>query len=257
MVKDLRKIVLLIVIAGLIMPISPVAHAFAPALPPPVPSDNTRKAIIISSLDDFSPMRDIDVANLNSSLMQAGYTVTYLKDGAVTLDFMSSQLNNYQVIYWRTQAYEQDHVLYWYIGQRDSGKVEQTYVSDIASQYLDSSHGILGVSAAFFSNQFKPNTLSNVKLMIIVSSMSALIAQPLIAAGVKAIIDFSGTIDLEFNWIDYLTTMTVRYLADGNNVADAVSNTLVPLNTDILRDPLDSAVVPPMAYTGDSGLTIV
>jgi hypothetical protein len=257
MVQDLRKIVLLIVIAGLIMPILPAAHAFAPALPPPVPSDNTRKAIIISSLDDFSPMRDIDVANLDSSLMQAGYTVTYLKDGAVTLDFIAGQLNNYQIIYWRTQAYEQDHVLYWYIGQRDSRKVEQTYVSDIASEWLDSSHGILGVSAAFFSNVFKPNTLSNVKLMFIVSSQSALIAQPLIAAGVKAIIDFSANIDLEFNWVDYLTTITVRYLADGMDVGDAVSNTIVPLITTILRDPLDSADVPPMAYTGDSGLMIV
>lgn len=257
MVQDLRKIVLLIVIAGLIMPILPVTHALAPALPLPVVSDNTRKAIIISSLDDFSPMRNIDVANLNSSLMQAGYTVTYLKDGAVTLDFMATQLNNYQIIIWRTQAYYQDHVLYWYIGQRDTRKAEQTYASDIASQWLDSSHGILGVSAAFFSNQFKPSTLSNVKLMIIVSSMSALIAEPLIAAGVKAIIDFSNAIDLEFNWIDYLTTMTVRYLADGNDVADAVSNTLVPLLTTMLRDPLDSVQIPSMAYTGDSGLTIV
>lgn len=257
MVQDLRKIVLLIVIAGLIMPILPVAHGFAPALPPPVPSDNTHNAIIISSLDDFSPMRDVDVASLNSSLMRAGYTVTYLKDGAVTLNFMATQLNNYQIIIWRTQAYEQDHVLYWYIGQRDSKQAEQTYASDIASEWVDSSHGILGVSAAFFSNQFQPNTLSNVKLMIIVSSMSALIAQPLITAGVKAIIDFSGNIDLEFNWVDYLTTLTVSYLADGNTVADAVNNTIVPLITTILRDPLDSMDVPPMAYTGASGLTIV
>jgi hypothetical protein len=257
MVQELRKIVLLIVIAGLIMPTLPVAHAFAPALPPPVPSDNARNAIIISSLDDFSPMRDVDVASLNSSLMQAGYNVTYLKDGAVTLAFMATQLNNYQVIIWRTQAYEQNHVLYWYIGQRDSRKAEQTYSSDIASEWVDASHGILGVSSAFFTNQFTPNSLSNVKLMIILSSMSALIAAPLITAGAKAIIDFSGNIDLGFNWDDYLITVTVRYLADGMSVADAVNNTIVPLITTRLRDPLDSNNVPPMAYTGASGLTIV
>lgn len=253
----MQKILLFIVIAGLILPTLPVARAFSPPLVPPVPSSSAHNAVIISSLDDFSPMRRVDIASINRSLTQAGYTVTYLKDGAVTLNLITTQLNNYEVIIWRTDAYEQAHTLYWYIGEIDNPATEQAYASDFTSGWLDGSHGILGASAGFFSNHFNTHTLANVKLMILVSSMSSVIAGYFVGAGARSVIEFSNTISLQFNWIDYLVSIIVRFLAAGYDVADAVSGTIVPLLTMILEDPLDSMQIPSVSCTGDYTVTIV
>jgi hypothetical protein len=252
---NLRKIVLFIVITTLMLPNLPMAHALSPQLPESAPQLSNR-AIIISSLDEFSPMRKADLINLNSSLTKAGYAVTYLKDGAVTVSFLTTQLNNYEIIIWRTDAYVHAHTNFWYIGQEVSQASRQAYASDFTSDQLDSSDGILGANAAFFSNHFNPNTLSNVKLMIIVSSMSSMLAPYFVAAGVKTVIDFAGSIDLQFNWIDYLTTAIVRLLADGYSVADAVSDTINPLLTMRLEDPLDAMQIPSISYSGDYALTI-
>ncbi len=241
---------------SLILPIVPVAHAFAPPLPGLTPAPSAKNAVIISSLDDFSPMRKVDVDNFNKSLTQAGYNVSYVKDGNVTVDFLVNHLNDYQVIIWRTDAYEQRHVLYWYIGERVSRGLDQTYATDLTSGGLDNSRGIFGGGVEFFSTQFGPNSLSNVKLMIIESSMSSLIASYFIAAGVKAVIDFTGNVDLSFNWIDYLTTIIVRFLGEGYSADDAVDNTITPLITMILRDPLDSMQIPQVTVAGAGGLVI-
>jgi len=252
---NLRKIVLFIAIVTLILPSLPMAHALSPQLPKaPPPASN--RAVIISSLDEFSPMRKADLLSLNSSLTKAGYTVTYLKDGAVTVNLLTTQLNDYQVIIWRTDAYVHAHTVYWYIGQEVSQASKQVYASDFTSDELDSTDGILGANVAFFSNHFNSNTLPNVKLMIIVSSMSSMLAPYFVTAGVKTVIDFAGSIDLQFNWIDYLTTAIVKLLANGYSVADAVSDTIVPLLTMRLEDRLDAMQIPSVSYSGDYALTI-
>jgi hypothetical protein len=201
-------------------------------------------------------MRKTDIDSFNQSLTEAGYSVTYVKDGNVTVDFIVNHLNDYQVIIWRTAPYVQDHVYYWYLGQQDNRGLDQTYANDIASQLLDNSHGVLGASVAFFTKYFGPNTLSNVKLIILVSDMSALFATSFITAGAKSVIDFVDNVDLQFNWSDYLTTIMVRFLANGESVENAVSDTITPLQTMILRDSLDSMVVPDVATLGDAGLVI-
>lgn len=246
---------LFIAIVTLILPSLPMAHALSPQLPKaPPPASN--RAVIISSLDEFSPMRKADLLSLNSSLTKAGYTVTYLKDGAVTVNLLTTQLNDYQVIIWRTDAYVHAHTVYWYIGQEVSQASKQVYASDFTSDELDSTDGILGANVAFFSNHFNSNTLPNVKLMIIVSSMSSMLAPYFITAGVKTVIDFAGNIDLQFNWIDYLTTAIVRLLANGYSVADAVSDTITPLLTMRLEDRLDAMQIPSVSYSGNYALTI-
>ena len=252
---NLRKIVLLIIMAALILPNLPMAHALSPALPRS-PPESSNRAVIISSLDKFSPMRKADLQSLNNSLTSAGYTVTYLKDGEVTVDLLTTQLNNYQVIIWRTDTYEQNHIVYWYLGQEVNKASTQAYATDFTTNDLDSSHGIIGANVNFFSNHFTPSTLPNVKLMIIISSMSSLLAPYFETAGVKAVIDFAGVIDLQFNWVDYLTAAIVRLLADGYSVADAVYDVIDPMYTMILRDPLDSMQIPNVSYSGDSALTI-
>jgi hypothetical protein len=256
-ISELRKIVLFIVIASLLFPTLPLAHAMAPPLPGLAPAPATKNAVIISSLDEFSPMRNQDIESFNESLMQAGYTVTYVKDGAVTVDFLTNHLNDYQVVIWRTDAYEYAHSVFWYLGQQDSNGLDQTYATSIASGWLDDSHGIIGAGVGFFSNLFPVNSLSNVKLMIILSSMSEIISGYFLSAGVKSIIDFSGRVDFQFNWVDYVTTIVVSYLSEGYDVGDAVSNTIVPLITMILRDPIDTLQIPPMTFDGDPAVTIV
>jgi len=252
---NLRKIVLLIIMAALILPNLPMAHALSPPLPM-APPQTSNRAVIISSLDKFSPMRKADLQSLNDSLTRAGYTVTYLKDGEVTVDLMTTQLNNYQIIIWRTDAYEHNHVVYWYLGQEVNKASTQAYASDFTTDQLDSADGIIGANVNFFSSHFNPSTLPNVKLMIIVSSMSSIIAPYFVTAGVKAVIDFAGIIDMQFNWIDYLTAGIVRLLGEGYSVADAVYDVINPMYTMILRDPLDSMEIPVVAYSGDSALTI-
>jgi len=240
---------------ALTIPNLPMVHALSPQLPQS-PTQVSNRAVIISSLDEFSPMRKTDLESLNRSLTKAGYVVTYLKDGAVTVNLLTTQLNNYQIIIWRTDAYEHAHTVYWYIGQEVSQASKQAYASDFTSDELDSSDGILGANVAFFDNHFTSNMLPNVKLMIIVSSMSSMLARYFITAGVKTVIDFAGIVNLQFNWVDYLTTMIVSLLANGYSVADAVSDTIVPLLTMRLRDPLDAMQIPSISYSGDYALTI-
>jgi hypothetical protein len=256
---NLRKIELFIVIAVLIVSSLPMAHAFAPPMPGLSPAPSTRNALILSSLDEFSPMRSQDIASFTDSLTQAGYNVTYLKDGAVTLNFLLTQLNNYQVIIWRTDAYENglSHRDYWYIGQQATKGIDQTYASDLASESLDNRDGILAAGVDFFSNHFTTNTLTNVKLLVLLSSMSTIIASSFLNAGVKAIIDFSGMVNFQFNWVDYLTTYVVQYLASGLSVSGAIYATYSPFQTMILRDPLDSMYIPAISYSGDPSVTIV
>jgi hypothetical protein len=254
---------LFIVIVGLVLPTLPVARPvtaqvlLAPRIGRSLAAPIQRKALFLSSMARFEPTRSADMMSINTSLTTAGYTVTYLKDSAVTLNVLTTQLNNYEVVIWRTDAYEQSHIDYWYVGQLADMATIGSYSSDFASGALDGSHGVLGVSAAYLGDHLSQNSLSNVKVMIIVSSMSAQIAGFFLANGVQSAIEFSGPISLQFNWIDYLTSAMVRYLASGYDVADAVSNVIVPMITMQLEDELDSMQIPLVAYAGNVGVTIV
>jgi hypothetical protein len=212
--------------------------------------------LILSPIDELAPMRTYDLLTINGSLTRAGYTVTYVADTAVTLDLITTQLNNYELIIWRTNVYEHTHTIYYYIGQLDSAATAEAYASEFASGSLDYSHGFLGASIDFFSNHFGHNSLSNVKLVVLVSSMSSSIASIFLNAGVESVINFAGVFSLQFGIVDYLTGVILRFLSEGYNVADSVSNTMMPLLNLRLRDPLDSLTVPSVVYTGDYTVTI-
>jgi len=239
---------LFIVIAGLIFPTMLAAS--------PVSAETQHKALILSPIDELAPMRSYDLMTINDSLTRAGYTVTYVADTAVTLNLITTQLDNYDVFIWRTNVYEHAHTIYYYVGQLDSATTAQSYAPDFASGSLDYSHGILGASIAFFSNHFGHNSLFNVKLVVLVSSMSSSIASIFLNAGAKSVINFTGVFSLQFGVVDYLTGVIIRFLSDGYNVADSVSNTMMPLLNLRLRDPLDSLTVPSVVYTGDYTVTI-
>jgi hypothetical protein len=208
-------------------------------------------------MERFEPMRSSDMASITDSLANAGYSVTYLKDTAVTLSVLMTQPNSYQVVIWRTDVYDENHVDYWYIGQLADNPTVQSYASDFASGALDGSRGVLGASAGYFSSHLSRNSFSNVRLIVVISSMSAEIAGLFVASGAQSAIEFSGPISLQFNWDDYLTSLIIRYLANGYDVADAVSDTVVPMMTMQLEDPLDSLQIPFVAYAGNASVTIL
>jgi hypothetical protein len=259
MVWKLRKMLLFIVIATLILPTVTSATTVAAQfqLPAnPISAQAERKALILSPINELVPMRRLDLSDINDSLTQAGYTVTYASDTAVTLNLLTTQLNSYEVVILRTNVYDHFHVDYYYIGQLDNSATALSYASDFASGALDNSHGHLGASISFFYNHFGPGSLSNVKLFILVTSMASALANILVHSGVKSVINFDGVFSLQFGVVDYVTGTVLRFLANGYDVADSVSLTMAPFLNLNLRDPIDYLSVPSLVYTGDYTVTI-
>jgi len=213
-----------------------------------------RKALILSSLEQYTPMGY--VGSIQRFLTSAGYEVTFVGGRNVTVSLLTTQLNNYDVIIWRTNAYEWAHVLYWYVGEIASQASLGTYAADFAAGWLDAHNGILGVSLDFFLNHFQAGSLSNVKVAILVASLASPIANALVSAGVRAVIDTFGIFSLYFNTLDYVIGTVVLYLSNGYNVKDAVYSTITPYVNMVPRDPLDSVETPQIWFTGDGTATI-
>ena len=222
----------------------------------PVQAQPQRKAVILSSLDALAPM-GYYATSLKNDLAHAGYQVSLLSNSAVTLDFITTQLNNYDVIVWRTNTYSFKHTTYWYVGQTVNLAAEQKYADDFDQGRVNGNAGILGISNQFLSEHLQTGSLANVKLVVLVSSNSVLIASYFIKAGVKTVISCNGSITLSFGQIDDLTDALFYYLGRGNTVFTSVYNTVAPFTRLELADPLDSAYSPPFWFTGDGTITIV
>jgi hypothetical protein len=217
---------------------------------------NVRKALILSSLDKLAPMGYYG-NYVKGSLTSAGYSVTVLNNGNVTLDFITTKLNNYNLIIWRTNTFSWNHATYWYVGERANPQTLNKYSKDFTSGAVDMHAGIIGVSLSFLQGRLAAASLQNVKLMVIISSTGDIVASAFTNAGVRSIIYCMGTITLQFGTIDDLTTELLSYLAKGQNVHDAVFNTIKPYTNDEPTDPeLDQPYEPPFWFTGDGTLTI-
>jgi hypothetical protein len=194
---------------------------------------------------------------LKYDLAHAGYQVSFLSNSAVTLDFLTTQLNNYDVIVWRTNTYSFKHTTYWYVGQTANLAAEQKYADDFAQGRANGNAGILGISVQFLSEHLQTGSLANVKLVVLISSNSVLIASYFVKAGAKAAISCNGSVSLAFGQIDDLTGALFYYLASGNTVFNSVYNTVAPYSTLEPKDPLDSVYSPPFWFTGDGTTTII
>ncbi len=237
-----------IVIASLVFPTVLSASSVA--------AQSQHRALILSPISAYNPWRPVDLTCIQNSLAQAGYNVTYLENTAVTVSLLTTQLNNYDIVVWRSNVYVHNHITYYYVGQLNDPTTQQAYASDFASGWLDDSHGILGASIDFFADHFGQGSLSNVKLVVLIASMSDSIASTFLSAGATSIIDFTGVFSLQFGIADDLTHGIFDFLAQGNSVADSVSNTMHPFQNMILEDPLDILTLPSVAYSGDSTVTI-
>ncbi len=209
-----------------------------------------RKAVVLSSLNQVAPLGSYG-AWFKYELAYAGYQVTFLNDKAVTLDFLVTQLNNYDVVIWRTNIYTYRHVTYWYVGETVNSAALNKYAADFAKGWLNGNAGVLGINVDFMNEHFLSGSLTNVKLMVLVSSNSITIANYFINAGAKAVVSCNGIISLAFGLIDDQTAALLSYLARGDTVLDAVYNTIAPFSRITVRDPLDSYYPPPFWFSGD------
>ena len=247
---ELKK---LIIVLLLLLPLSiPMGvHALAPTV-----TDN-KQALIISPLDETVPFGSRGAA-LTKMLKNAGYNITEFADGAVKVDFLLANLNNYSVVIWRTNTYAQGHVVYWYVGEHVSNELQQERASDFATGLLNAHAGILGMSPDFIPHYFKAGSLSNVKLLIFLASYGASIAPELLKAGVTTVIFNNGVVSLQSGLIDDLTISIVgNLLVGGQDVQAAVYTTLSPVNQGQQpTDNYDTTYAPPFWFIGDGTLTI-
>jgi len=247
---ELKK---LLIVLLLLLPFSvPIGvNALAPRVM------DTKQALVISPLDATIPFGSRG-ASLTKMLKDTGYNVTSLADGAVNVDFLLSNLNNYSVIIWRTNTYAQGHDVYWYIGQHVNNEVQQKYAADFASGLLNAHAGILGMSPDFIPHYFKAGSLNRVRLVIFIASYGASIAPELLKAGVNTVIFNNGVISLQSGLVDDLTmSIIANLLVNKQNVESAVYNTLSPVNQGQQpSDSYDTTYAPPFWYTGNGSLTL-
>jgi hypothetical protein len=248
-----------LVVALVALPMASVRSAFAstsPTISLPLGVASSKSAVILSSLDQVYPMGQY-AEYITRYLTHSGYQVTMLTNTQVTVDFLLTQLNNYSIVIWRTNTYTWKHIEYWYVGELASSQVETQYASDFVQGWMNGNAGILGVSTSFFSGHFTSGMLSNVKLMILISSDSNSFADYLLNAGATTVIFSNGAISLGFGEIDDLTNQVVAGLSMGQNVYTAVYGVVSPfVQNSNPEDPLDTNYAPPFWYQGDGTLVI-
>jgi ABC-type branched-subunit amino acid transport system substrate-binding protein len=257
---NMRKTVsIALIVLVAILPIFAANQVFATDLsisPPLLAAQAQKKAVILDSLEQVYPM-GLYGKLIVGQLQSAGYQVTVLRNGNVTLDFLVNQLNNYSLILWRTDSYTWQHREFWYVGQLANSAVQAEYASDFAQGWINGNGGIMGVSLNFIMEHFPANSLTNVKLMLLIATDSNVFGPVFDTAGAKAIVYCNGEVSLSFSLIDDLAGMLMSYLVQGQTVYNAVYNTVSPFvqNTQT-EDPLDSSYAPPFWFAGDPNLVI-
>ncbi len=240
----MQRLFLFAIVALAIFIPAPSSTPISPKAPP--------SALILSSAESQYPMQYLTV--MTAELRQIGYNVTFVKGTAITVSLLTTQLDKYDIIIWRTDMYELGNTTYWYLGEQANQTTMQANAGAISLRTIGVSNGMLSVSANFLSTNFGPTSLSNVKLAILISSMSITIAQIFLNAGVRTTIDFFSAINAPLSLFDWVTESLVDYLTTGSTVSDAVSKTLY--NFDYGNTP-DDSYLPPLSFLGDGNLLIV
>lgn len=259
MVQELKKVLIAIILVMTTIPFLAGTHPVA-ALAMRAPAPPQGKAIILSSINQIFPLGYYETY-MALRLKQAGYATTFLADRNVTVDFLVNQLNNYDIVIWRTNTYSWNHEVYFYVGEMVNGATEQKYATDFSQGWINGNAGIFGITKEFINEHFTAGTLSNVKLMILISSHSSDFGPTMVTAGASSVIFCNGVINIGFGLMDDLTSQLVDYLASGMNVYNAVFDSVNYLNNqagqqDQLRSNIDDAYTPPFWFAGSSSLTI-
>jgi DNA-dependent RNA polymerase auxiliary subunit epsilon len=217
-------------------------------MPPSAPRSQSR-VLILSSTETLYPMQY--ASQVATELKQAGYNVTFLSGSAITLDVLTNQLDQYDLLIWRTDSYERGNTTYWYLGQQPN---VTTYAGAVGIKAVDVSNGMIAVSAAFISKSFGPGSLTHLKLAIMISSMSITVAELFVAAGVKTTIDLYKTLLAPPSLFDWVIEALVGYLTSGNSVRDSIYKVIY--NYEYVSS-LDDSYLPPLSFLGNGNLLIV
>jgi hypothetical protein len=215
------------------------------------------RVLILSSVDRTEPFGYYGLY-IAGEFKALGYSVTTLKDDQIGVDLIMSGLNNYDIVLWRTDTYNWAHTTYYYVGEIASKTTLTKYSSEIAARDLDVHAGIIGISLGFFQKHFLSPYLRNVKLAILLFSMSNSVASAFLHAGAQSVIFCVSDVTFQFGTIDDLAAQVVAYLAKGYTVSNSIWTTVTPyLSNSAPEDPnLDSIPSPPFWYTGEGSLTI-
>jgi hypothetical protein len=225
--------------------------AFVIFLPPrimPTAPKTQPRALILSSTQNQYPMQYLD--KVTTELNDAGYNTTFLSGSAITVHFITTELNQYDIVIWRTDSYVRGNTTYWYLGQQGNQTI---YAGTIGLGMIDVRNGMLAVSADFFNNSFGSNSLTHVKLAILASSMSITVAQAFIAAGVKTTIDFYETFDAPAGLFDWVIWSLMGYLTTGSTVSNAIYKTIYNYE---YSGSLDAGYLPPISLLGNGNLQV-
>lgn len=219
--------------------------------PMPVAPRDQPRALILSSTEKQYPMQYL--GEVTADLTQAGYNVTFLSGGAITVRLVTTQLDQYDILIWRTDMYILGNTTYWYLGQQANQTTLAAEGGATQIRTFDASNGILAVSADFFNNNYGPKSLANVKLAIIIASMSITIAQAFIAAGVKTTIDFYQYLEAPPSLFDWVTQSLVDYLVSGSTVSVSIAKTIYSFE---YVGSLEDTYLPPISFLGDGNLQL-
>ena len=189
---------------------------------------------------------------VTTELRDADYNVTYLSGSAITVNFIQTQLDQYDLLIWRTDIYVLGNTTYWYLGRQQVN--ETSYAGTIGISPIAVTNGMVAVSASFFNKTYGSQSLTHMKLAILISSMSITIAQTFVAAGVKTTIDLYQNLDAPASLFDWITSSLVAYLTTGNTVRESIDKTIY--NYEYVGS-LDDSYLPPISFLGNGNLQIV
>lgn len=217
----------------------------------PIAPRSQPRALILSSTEKQYPMQYL--GEVTGNLKRAGYNVTFLSASAITVKLVTTQLDQYDILIWRTDMYLRGNITYWYLGQQANQTILAAQAGGMQIRTIDASNGILAVSADFFSDNYGPKSLANVKLAIIIASMSITLAQAFIAAGVRTTIDFYQYLPAPPSLFDWVTQSLVGYLASGSTVRDSIAKTIYSFE---YLGSIEDPYLPPISFLGDGNLQL-
>jgi hypothetical protein len=185
-----------------------------------------------------------------------GYNVTFLHDTGVTLDVLLNQMGNYDVVFWRTNGYARlDHATYFFVGEYSNSATLAKYAADLAAGTLDNSLGILGINSNFLRAHLAADSLSRIKLMVLITGNLGDFAKTMLSFGVTAVVNTYGY--FAFNIVDPAVAQVFSYLAQGLTVKQSVIKLLSPFYGWLTGSEINQSEFPQIWYSGDASITIV
>lgn len=187
----------------------------------PMAPDSGKRALILSPFEDRWPTARLD--ELVNGLKLAGYSVNFMKDGEITVEFMKSGLTGYGVIIIKTEGMNSRGPYNMLTGEK---VVQGKYEEDMRADRVRITDGLVetgyyGVTSKFIQYYYPEGTLAGA-LIYLYASESTSVWLSFKAAGANSLIGYGNTISLQWGWGDYLTYHLFSALTSGATVKEAV-----------------------------------